>query len=140
MRPILAIDPGTSGYPDSGSFMPNMTSAELLRYNARRYAKQLGGNPDAGDGPEDQLHADIIDECKRRRWQYFHSGMHKRTTINLGTPDFIVMADGGRTLYVECKTKDGKMTMEQLAVSVHAHALGHCVHVVRSFEEFLELL
>lgn len=45
-----------------------------------------------------------------------------------------------RVLLIECKTKVGKLSPEQRAVHAWAEKLGHKVHVVRTFAEFLSLL
>jgi hypothetical protein len=37
---------------------------------------------------------------------------------------------------VECKTKTGKLTVEQQGFIAHAARNGHTVHVIRSMEEF----
>jgi hypothetical protein len=43
-------------------------------------------------------------------------------------------------LLVECKTRLGKLSPEQLATQAWAAKLGHTVHVVRSMGEFLEVV
>lgn len=87
---------------------------------------------------ESDLHAQIMDECRRRGWMFFHGAMCERTHRSEGEPDFEIKASGGRSYMVECKTRTGKLTPAQQAVAAHAASLGHRVHVVRSFEEFLE--
>lgn len=96
----------------------------------------------AGDGVgiESDLHDAIRDECRRRGWVAFSSRMDRRTTRKLGEPDFVIMADQGRTLYVECKSRTGKLSPEQQALHAQARSLGHFVFVVRSFQEFSELI
>ena len=68
-----------------------------------------------------------------------HGSMAERTCRTLGEPDFVILADGGRVLFVECKTKTGKLSPAQAALKFHAEKLGHTVHVVRSLEQFLEV-
>jgi hypothetical protein len=41
---------------------------------------------------------------------------------------------------VECKVKDGKLSQEQLIFISWLEKLGHVVHVVTSFQQFLELM
>ena len=89
---------------------------------------------------EASLHEEIFDECRRRGWIALHGSMAERTCRTLGEPDFVILADGGRVLFVECKTKTGKLSPTQAALKFHAEKLGHTVHVVRSLEEFLKLL
>ena len=40
---------------------------------------------------------------------------------------------------IECKTRVGKLSTEQLGVAAWAAKLGHQVHTVRSYEEFLNV-
>ena len=88
---------------------------------------------------EADLHEEIFDECRRRGWIALHGSMAERTCRTLGEPDFVILADGGRVLFVECKTKTGKLSPAQAALKFHAEKLGHTVHVVRSLGQFLEV-
>lgn len=85
---------------------------------------------------ETPLHNDIIIECNRCGWVYFHSRTDKRTTRPEGEPDFIIMMNGGLTLYVECKRKGEDLSNAQEALTKKASALGHKIHLVRSMREF----
>ena len=92
-----------------------------------------------GASREAELHREIFDECRRRGWIALHGSMAERTCRTLGEPDFVILADGGRVLLVECKGKTGKLSPAQAALKHQAERLGHTVHVVRSFEEFVKL-
>jgi len=89
---------------------------------------------------EADLHQQIIDHCAYRGWLVLHSRMDMRCTQTVGSPDFTILLDGGRILFVECKTKDGKLSREQAALHAWAQKLGHIVHVVRSAEQFWDLI
>ncbi|MCW5552152.1 MAG: hypothetical protein KIS67_08285 [Verrucomicrobiae bacterium] len=89
---------------------------------------------------EASLHEEIFDECRRRGWIALHGSMAERTCRTLGEPDFVILADGGRVLFVECKSRSGKLSPAQAALKHHAAKLGHTVHVLRSMEDFLKLL
>jgi len=89
---------------------------------------------------EASLHEEIFDECRHRGWIALHGSMAERTCRTLGEPDFVILADGGRVLFVECKSRRGKLSPAQAALKHHAEKLGHTVQVVRSLEEFLNLL
>ena len=93
----------------------------------------------AGAAREGDLHEAVFNECRRRGWIALHGSMAERTCRTLGEPDFVILADGGRVLFVECKSRTGKLSPAQAALQHHAAKLGHTVHVVRSLEEFLEL-
>ena len=88
---------------------------------------------------ESDLHEEIFDECRRRGWIALHGSMAERTCRTLGEPDFVILADGGRVLFVECKSRSGKLSPAQAALKHHAQKLGHTVHVVRSLQEFLRI-
>ena len=110
----------------------------LRRRNPQLFA--LAPAPGGGVSREAELHEAIFDECRRRGWIALHGSMAERTCRTLGEPDFVILASGGRVLFVECKTKTGKLSPAQAALRFHAEHLGHTVHVVRSFAEFLELV
>lgn len=110
-----------------------MTAAEFAAYEARR--NRVATNSDGVDD-ESALHRAILDECGRRGWIVFHGSMAHRTYRTPGEPDFVILADGGATILVECKSKRGKLSVEQSAVIAWAKKLDHTIHVVRSFAEF----
>ena len=96
---------------------------------------------ESGNGRSEAcLHEEIFDECRRRGWIALHGSMAERTCRTLGEPDFVILAAGGRVLFVECKSRAGKLSPAQAALKFHAEKLGHAVQVVRSLEEFLKLL
>ena len=124
--------------------MSDFTSTWLAGYTARMSQTGRTGrtgltSPDAVERESD-LHEAIFDECRRRCWIALHGSMAERTCRTLGEPDFVILADGGRVLFVECKSRTGKLSPAQFALRHHADMLGHTVHVVRSLEEFLRLL
>ena len=86
---------------------------------------------------ESDLHRLIATVCKLRGWYFIHSRMDKRTTCNIGAPDFVIALPGGRTLWVEAKTSRGKMTPEQERARDMLIRLGHRQIVVRSIDEFI---
>jgi hypothetical protein len=88
---------------------------------------------------EARLHEEIFDECRARGWIALHGSMAERTCRTLGEPDFTILADGGRVLFVECKSRSGKLSPAQTVLKFHAEKLGHTIHVVRSKEEFLRI-
>src|SRR5512137_2415522 len=113
----------------------------LARLNPHLFGGQTGGGRGkSGDyNREAELHEAVFDECRRRCWIALHGSMAERTCRTLGEPDFVILADGGRVLFVECKSRTGKLSPAQSALKFHAEKLGHTIHVVRSFAEFLEI-
>lgn len=88
---------------------------------------------------EGGLHEEIEAECRRRGWAYVHSRMDAPTTTARGVPDFVIAASQGRTLWIECKSRTGKQTPEQLGFALQCELQGHVVHVVRSLADFMEI-
>ena len=118
---------------------PNWSMADLAHFEARQAVQPAPDNAFVPVTQERDLHYQILEECRRRVWLPFHGSMAHKARRTPGEPDFIIVTDGGRVLFVECKTKIGKLSTDQLAVAAHAKKLGHEIHVVRSFEEFLKI-
>lgn len=127
-----------------------ISHADYIAMQARLSKTKQPPPSKSGVEREADLHAQIMDECRRRGWLFFHGAMCERTSRTEGEPDFIIFGsreekytDGWHNpfvLLIECKTRTGKLTPAQQAVKAHAASLGHFVHVVRSFEEFLEVV
>ena len=116
-----------------------ITTSEFKAMQARLAANKkltVIGTPVEG---ESELHAQILAECKRRLWPVIHSRMDAKTTTFKGCPDFAVFADKGRTFLIECKTRKGKLTPEQIGWQMLIERNSHSYHVVRSFQEFLNI-
>ena len=113
---------------------PRWTKSELTAFNERQ-------NPTDPES-ESALHAQIMDWCNRQwpKWQYVHSRFGIKTTQAAGVPDLIIAAPLGRTYWVECKTKKGKESTEQLAWRLGLEQMGHTAVVIRSYQEFLDLV
>lgn len=88
---------------------------------------------------EQELHNQIIGHCKSNAWIYFHGSMAHSTFRTVGEPDFVILGRDGKFLMIECKTKTGKLSPEQIAMGAWAESLGHKIHVVRSFSQYLEI-
>ncbi len=91
--------------------------------------------PDAVDEEIRQLHYPIIHFCK----SYVHSNPCRSTTVGPGCPDFILSCNG-KTFWIECKTKTGKLTPDQLAFKMLLEMQGVTMHVVRSMSEFFKAI
>lgn len=117
-------------------------TSEWFRDYERRQAAKKGALVVSGKGVEQEsdLHDEIIKECARRGWIPFHSRMDRPQTGNVGTPDFIIATDDGRTLYVECKRRKGKLTIAQQATLHWLLANKQIAFVVTSLDEFLRLV
>ena len=127
--------------------MSNITSlqyqemvAKLNRATLRGDLLASGQSVSPAVRRERGLHDEIIFECNRRGWLTIHSRMDLPSTVQVGCPDFLILADGGRTFLVEAKSRDGKLRPEQAAWLAWAHKLGHRAAVVRSIGEFIHFL
>ncbi len=116
------------------------TKFDLLAYESRNAPKHRQGEPLVGCEDESELHEQIRQECLKRGWLAFHGSMAHSTFRTEGEPDFVIACDGGRILMVECKTRLGKLSPAQQAIHAWAAKLGHKIHTVRSYEEFLNLI
>jgi len=113
------------------------TQTEYNAQIARQFSKL---RPAAGAVEcESDLHDQIIDECDRRGWQYLHGAMSKRTHRTLGEPDFTVLASNGRVIFLECKSKTGKLSPDQAAFKAQASHNGHFVWMVRSISDVIPI-
>lgn len=110
----------------------------MLAYEARQ-AKPLV-KVDDGETKESDLHDKILNECRRRGWIAFHGSMAHRTYRTGGEPDFTIVREHGEVLFVECKSKTGKLSPEQSAMMFHMNRLGCKLNIVRSFAEFIQVI
>src|SRR5437762_10432401 len=128
----------------SGGTMSNITSlqyqemvAKLNRATLRGDLLASGQSVSPAVRRERGLHDEITFECNRRGWLTVHSRMDVPSTVQVGCPDFLILADRGRTFLVEAKSRDGKLRQEQRAWLAWAAKLGHKATVCRSLDEFL---
>jgi hypothetical protein len=124
--------------------MPRMTEQQFRDYQARmsgmnqsRAQIQINDLANASTD-ESELQEQIIAEVRRCGGWVDYSRMDLPTTRPRGSPDLYCFLPE-RLLIIECKTKTGKQTPEQLGVAMMLEKLGHKVHVIRSFTEFLDL-
>lgn len=121
--------------------MSSISTADYLRMQARLHPRaDWSGVMDSGPAKESVLHHQIIDECKSRGWIALHGSMVQATARTIGEWDFTILADNGRLFFIECKTGKGKLSPEQIGMIAWAAKLGHGVHVVRSLEEFINIV
>lgn len=116
----------------------NLQYQEMLlrtQRNAGRVPVQIGV-PVLREIP---LHEEIIRYCNNQfpRWKYVHANPVKASTIVSGCQDFTLFLPHQRTICIECKSKDGKLSPAQVVWRKEMELLGHTVHIVRSMDDFL---
>jgi len=89
---------------------------------------------------EGDLHDEIMADLRALGWAYAHNRMDKKSTAGNGVTDFIIAASGGRTFWIECKSRSGKRTTEQLAFAAQLERFGHVAHLCKSIGEFREIV
>ena len=119
--------------------MVSWTTADQNAYEARRKVNSERLEVLEGCEKEKELHEHIRQECLRRGWMAFHGSMAHRAYRTPGEPDYVILCHERSLLMVECKTRTGKLSTEQLGVAAWAAKLGHQIHTVRSFDEFIQL-
>jgi hypothetical protein len=116
------------------------TPEQLSDYLARRGLTEtpefLAAGP-ADDGPEWRLQREIEAWCRERGLYLFHDKSRSRNAP--GHPDLVVAASRGKTLWLELKSRRGRMTADQKRVAQLLQACGHEFHLIRSFSQFLEI-
>lgn len=103
-----------------------------------RLEKNSSREPIAPDAVSDEiegLHYPIIAWCREHGAPYIRARSDKESTIGLGAPDFTILF-GGKVHFIECKSRTGQLTPEQIAWRLKAEAQGITVHVIRSMSEF----
>lgn len=89
---------------------------------------------------ERALHDAIESYCREHQWPYIHSRMDIPTTTQRGIADFLVLMPNGKLLIAEAKTRHGKQTPEQLGWQIMVERVGHTYHIVRSIEQFKDIV
>jgi len=121
----------------------NLSRFKLDECNAKQRASidaALGTVKPSTPPLESELHKDIEAELKRRRWYFCNSRMDRKTTTQLGVPDFVIAAPDGVTFWIEAKRKNGKLSPEQ---TISRHCLlahGHKYATVFTIKEFTDFI
>lgn len=87
---------------------------------------------------ENALQDKIEGFCTEWGFYWFHD--RSRGKNKPGHPDLVIAMKGGRTLWIELKSKSGRLTADQKRVRLMLMQLGHEFHEVRSFKRFLEVV
>ena len=119
-----------------------MTEEQISTYEARQRRgiplldALIEGTEAVNEGEEIALHYAIMRQCRRRGWTYVYHDPTRRTGATLGTPDFIIIAGRGVTLWVECKTRKGKLSKDQENFKRDLEGRSHAYFLIRSEAQF----
>lgn len=113
----------------------------LLRLDKNRAREQQPVPPDCAEKEVKELHTPILEWLNNQlpRVAYIHARTDTQSTIAIGAPDFTIFYHGA-VLLIECKTRTGKLSIEQMAWRLKAEGHGFTVHVIRSMKEFHQLI
>lgn len=121
--------------------MPRMSSIEYDAWLARtQQVKAIPQEASERETGKNGLHQQIMDYCDAQwpKWCYAHSRTDQPSTVAEGLPDFIVALPAGRTFWIECKAKGGKLTPAQLGWKLKLEMLGQNYALVHSLDEFIQ--
>jgi hypothetical protein len=87
---------------------------------------------------ERELQEQIASILRHREVVYIRPAMFRRSQLPVGWPDF-TFCHKSRAIGLECKSKIGEPTHEQLEMHAHMEANGWEVHIVRSLAKVIEI-
>ena len=90
------------------------------------------------DHPEKVLQDRAEEYCRENGYYAFHD--RSRGQNPAGFPDLVIALPKGRTVWIEFKSKHGRLSGEQKTVRLQLMALGHEWYEIRSFRHFLSVL
>ncbi len=114
------------------------TTEQLEQYQARQMVSAPSAPCSADPGPEKDLQAKAEKLCRERGYHFFHD--RSRGSNVPGQTDLVIAMPKGRTLWVELKSKSGRLSDDQKRVRMILSALGHEWHEVRSYQQFILIL
>ncbi len=91
---------------------------------------------------ESKLAEAILEFCSSQwpRWLVVYARTDKKSTLPIGCHDQTIFASDGRVFCFELKAENKKPDIDQLSWHAQMKALGHQCHVIRSVEEFHEII
>jgi hypothetical protein len=114
--------------------------SRYLKKNNKDFARCKGEReveqPD--EGLENQLDKRIAKYIEEHGLYGFHD--MSRGVNKAGHPDWVLSLPKGRTVYIENKSKKGKLRPEQEKVMVRLLGLGHEFYMCKSYKRFLDIV
>lgn len=65
---------------------------------------------------------------------------NKRMGQRAGTTDLVVALHGGKTIYIELKIQNGKLSEDQVTFAEDLAKRGHDAFICRSLDDFIEII
>jgi hypothetical protein len=115
------------------------TQAQLETYLSE-FHKPVNEQDDEPDpGPESVLQRKIERWCAEwgRPCLSFRQSKYAKRMLPAGWPDCTIIMPGGKVLFLELKSKSGRLSDEQKRTKLQFMALGHEIHLVTSYKKFL---
>ena len=106
---------------------------------------------------ESDVELPIVADCRERGWLVFWGDKSSKSHRTPGEPDLTILAGAivrkidhphtpesfqkwePRVLFIECKHPKRKRSPVQLQVEAHARKLGHTIHLVKTWEQWLAI-
>jgi hypothetical protein len=89
---------------------------------------------------EIEIHNQIKAYLSRNNIRYLYASPNKRSTLPVGFPDITILLIGGRMLFLEVKTANGKLSPEQIDWQTYLTSIDHLHYVVRSYDEAIAII
>ena len=89
-------------------------------------------------GSESDLQDKIEKWCEDHGYPFFHD--RSRKCNEPGLPDLVIALPGAVTLWVELKSKRGRLSEDQKRWRLMLLQLGHQWHEVRSYRQFIKIV
>lgn len=128
--------------------MTRWTPAQFDEYMVKREStlhpvkNEPGPKQEADEGKESVLQGKI--EKWAEEWGHpcesFRQNPRARRTLKPGWPDIRLILPRGRVLWIELKSKKGRLSEEQKLLRLQFLNHGHEIHEIRSYVAFLRLV
>ena len=83
---------------------------------------------------ESEIHVQFIKWLRKKGYGFIHSRTDRKTTTQIGDPDFLVARDG-RCVFIEVKVPGGKMSEHQIQRRKELMDAGNIVELAYSLED-----
>jgi len=93
---------------------------------------------------ESEIQKEIVSYCKKCNFLVFRMNVNNKSYnikgLPEGTPDLLIITPAGNNMWVEIKNETGKLRPKQIEFHEKLRKYNQDVYVVRSLEEFIEIL